>query len=337
MKTKIIYISGGEVFPPQQVRAAFDAVRGMLCLDSDTVIFGVPVDCDDIGLSSIPDAHSHVVTDEKGLEKSAIDKESIVPAMEIPEASLIENQIATKPVAEQTVTAPPIRKRKKKETEEQALATPILSVLGSIQSAKEESVASIPDPTPVANPEPVKDKEVSGSALPGRVSDDFAVRSAPSDNYAQTPAVKTSHDDVKEEMLVEAVEEDVVQSIEDIFAGIPPLSEDKPIDLTTRDEAAGEDEYTDSPVVQHTGDDATLSKLAAEFIAVQDKDLGVAKELDTAKGGKIGRLKNILPFKKKERAEPSVLGDLFGWAGVAANDDTDSFAMPDFFQMGGNR
>ena len=46
MKTKIIYISGGELFEMAQIRAAFEEVKSTLGLDKDTVLFGVPVDCD---------------------------------------------------------------------------------------------------------------------------------------------------------------------------------------------------------------------------------------------------------------------------------------------------
>ena len=46
MKTKIIYISGNEVFAMAEIRAAFDSVRATLGLDKDTILFGVPVDCD---------------------------------------------------------------------------------------------------------------------------------------------------------------------------------------------------------------------------------------------------------------------------------------------------
>ena len=44
MKTKIIYISGNEVFDMADIRAAFEEVRNTLHLGSDTVMFGVPVD-----------------------------------------------------------------------------------------------------------------------------------------------------------------------------------------------------------------------------------------------------------------------------------------------------
>ena len=46
MKTKIIYISGNEVFEMSEIRAAFDSVRAALGLDNDTILFGVPVDSD---------------------------------------------------------------------------------------------------------------------------------------------------------------------------------------------------------------------------------------------------------------------------------------------------
>ena len=44
MKKKIIYISGADSFNPGEVRAAFEEVRSTLGLDTDTVLFGVPVD-----------------------------------------------------------------------------------------------------------------------------------------------------------------------------------------------------------------------------------------------------------------------------------------------------
>ena len=50
MKTKIIYISGSEIFDMADIRSAFEEVRGALNLDKDTVLFGVPVDADDAGL-----------------------------------------------------------------------------------------------------------------------------------------------------------------------------------------------------------------------------------------------------------------------------------------------
>jgi len=311
MKTKIIYISGGEVFPPHQVRAAFDAVRSMLGLDQDTVIFGVPVDSDNV--MDVADTN-------------------VAP---------IPSKVIEFPLAKEEEKAEP--KRKKREVAEQAPPppTPILSVIDAVkptEEPKEEIDVSSRGAALDANPEPVKEQGAE------KVSEEKKSRPpSPSqvpDNFSARP--KNFRDDTQDSMLVEATDEDSVQSIEDIFAGIPPLTEDRPRDLTTKSEAADEEEAaTPAPKISESrypmsgGDDATLSKLAAEFVASQSG--AAAKSDEVAKGGKIGRLKNILPFKKKEKSEPSVLGDLFGWAGVAANDDSDNFAMPDFFQMGTGR
>ena len=72
--------------------------------------------------------------------------------------------------------------------------------------------------------------------------------------------------------------------------------------------------------------DATLEQLAAEFANTEDK---IAAPAPTQSQGKIGKLKNILPFKKARRDDTGLMGDLFGWAGVAANDE--DFAIPGFF------
>ena len=78
MKTKIIYISGNEVFDMADVRAAFDEVRSTLGLGKDTVMFGVPVDSDD-ALATSKAADTNVVT------------EATTPQEEMP----IETQIVT--------------------------------------------------------------------------------------------------------------------------------------------------------------------------------------------------------------------------------------------------
>ena len=74
--------------------------------------------------------------------------------------------------------------------------------------------------------------------------------------------------------------------------------------------------------------DATLESLASEFAENQDKVIGTKKG---AERGKIGKLKNILPFKKMKRDDSGLMGDLFGWAGIAANDD--DFTIPGFFKQ----
>jgi len=71
--------------------------------------------------------------------------------------------------------------------------------------------------------------------------------------------------------------------------------------------------------------DATLEQLATEFVQNQDK---IAAENKTSSRSKIGKLRNILPFKPSKHKDQG-LGDLFGWAGLAANDE--EFSVPGFF------
>lgn len=285
MKTKIIYISGGEVFDAASVRAAMDNVRAALGLGTDTVLFGVPVDADDANIC--------------GDAVCADDLCTPAPAPEIPAVE----QIAPEPIA-----APaPKRARKKKDASADkgsGASAPILSVIGAIQG--ETAIAA----------------------------DDAVVPNE--DLSAQSPIV-----DIREEIMFDD-DDDAPKSIEDIFEDLAPLAEDKVVDLTKYDESA--DEQADvSPVSSAEGDfDATLSHLAVEFAENQLDDQSAAakggvatRSAEGAKGGRIGKLKNILPFKKKENRESSVLGDLFGWAGVAANDDAADFSMPDFFQANG--
>ena len=66
--------------------------------------------------------------------------------------------------------------------------------------------------------------------------------------------------------------------------------------------------------------------MASEFAENQDKIVTPQKSQPQ---GKIGKLKNILPFKKAKRDDNGIMGDLFGWAGIAANDD--DFTIPGFF------
>lgn len=283
MKTKIIYISGGEVFPPSEVRAAFDTVRGMLGLDSDTVIFGVPVDADDIGAGAAKIAH---------VESNIVEFPAAV--QEEPEQDAAEDEIA------EIKPEKPARKRKKKEP-----------VIEDAPPAEEKPQSAKPSSAPILS---------------------VIAAAKPQNTEPETEAKEDA-------LVVEMDDEEQVQTIEDIFAGLEPLTEDKPVDLTKYDEDAkdavsADQENGEASLRQPVDEDAALSKLATEFVASQDSG-GRHARGESAKGGKIGRLKNILPFKKKEKSGTSMFGDLFGWAGVAANDDeSDKFAMPDFFQMG---
>ena len=71
--------------------------------------------------------------------------------------------------------------------------------------------------------------------------------------------------------------------------------------------------------------DATLEQLATELAETQDK---ISLGGKSSSRSKIGKLRNILPFKQSKHKDQG-LGDLFGWAGVAANDE--DFSVPGFF------
>ncbi len=92
------------------------------------------------------------------------------------------------------------------------------------------------------------------------------------------------------------------------------------------DVASAEPDVSEMPIINSDNTDATLAQLASEFALNEDK-IPSAPKSETS--GKIGKLKNILPFKKAKREDNSLMGDLFGWAGIAANDE--DFSIPGFF------
>ena len=102
MKTKIIYISGSEVFEMSQVRAAFEEIRQTLGLDKDTILFGVPVDCDD----ALADKNT-VNTDNESINTpiQTIKTDEIAnepePIISVIQEEIIENNI--EPVVEDVV------------------------------------------------------------------------------------------------------------------------------------------------------------------------------------------------------------------------------------------
>ena len=113
--------------------------------------------------------------------------------------------------------------------------------------------------------------------------------------------------------IINTNEED--DSLEKLLQSVQSLHEDK-------------EETIIEPVATDLDEtDLTLEKLANEFAETQDKIVNTTKT--SARGGRIGKLKNILPFKKVKHNDSGLMGDLFGWAGVAANDE--EFGIPDFF------
>ena len=116
--------------------------------------------------------------------------------------------------------------------------------------------------------------------------------------------------------------------LEDLLESMAPLHEDTVTESGADFSDTQDDALIDTPPAPNIddGSDATLEQLAAEFAEKQDD---IPEPETTETHSKIGKLKNILPFKKAKREDPGIMGDLFGWAGIAANDD--DFSIPGFF------
>ena len=116
MKKKIVYISGGDKFDVNDVRAAFEEVRSALNLGVDTVLFGVPVD--------VP---AQVVDANSGLVECETTTDDVVQCDEIVPEPQIEPEILQD--ANDNIPAD--------EAEKEETAVPILSVLASQTSESE--------------------------------------------------------------------------------------------------------------------------------------------------------------------------------------------------------
>ncbi len=289
MKTKIIYISGGELFEMAQIRAAFEEVKSTLGLDKDTVLFGVPVDCDS-AIEEVAD-NTH--------ETPVVVAEPVTEI--IPEISEI-------PEVKENPEIPQILQEDTEEIEtEDAPVVPILSVLATNdEEIQPESVAEQDDITEISDvTEPVVDIVEPVTAEPEEisfVSETVSVDDIVDDNVPDIPMEKT---------------------LEQLLESMTPLRED----ITPKEDIAdSENVFEDTTVLDASDTDATLAQLASEFALTEDK-IAPAPRAETS--GKIGKLKNILPFKKAKREDNSLMGDLFGWAGIAANDE--DFSIPGFF------
>jgi len=321
MKTKIIYISGSEVFEMSDVRAAFEEVRATLGLKSDTILFGVPVDSDDaIAKPDIAatqpqpqDAVTTVTEPDPIIEEpdamAPVEEiiEPEIPVMETPaeipvpvkksrgrprKVAEVKKEDTPAEIDEQPVTAPTAAAEPEK-------VIPILSVLASGSETNEDTTAA---------PENVFPEQIEESQ-------------AASKDMADAPAMEI------EDMIADDVPETPVEkTLEQLLESMAPLREDHndAANTHTRETAVDTTDDTEPLIVNDT--DATLEKLAAEFANTEDK---IPSKPMPQNHGKIGKLKNILPFKKARREDTGLMGDLFGWAGVAANDE--DFSIPGFF------
>lgn len=339
MKTKIIYISGGETFEMTQIRAAFEEVRATLGLDSDTVLFGVPVDCDNALSDTVTDDSADVVTPV--VSKSVVETEcepiiaqEIIPTPIIseistdiiPEAAVVaeveetpKNESVVQTVVDEVVAEPVAEETLAVAEDDKVI--PILSILASKSDVAEIEVAS--------DEEVVAEEVVMDVAAEAVVMDaeEVVISDIGLDTQLVAP-VSESAEEMEKITIGDMIEDEAPvaptkQTLEQLLESMTPLREDIHADEAVSAEDAV---MTDMSDVTDSDTDATLAQLASEFVQNEDKIVSKPK---SESQGKIGKLKNILPFKKAKRDDSSLMGDLFGWAGVAANDD--DFSMPGFF------
>jgi len=302
MKTKIIYISGNELFDMADIRSAFDEVRAALSLGPDTVLFGVPVDNDD-ALS---------------VQKPA---EDIVEPVAEP---IIEPIV--EPIVDITPDiAEPIAEEKKtttRRTRKSVKVVPITDAINHDEHQTEHDTEAVNEPAPVV---PISSVLVSKSdaGADNDITEPIESENTTVENDDVDAESVTINDMIADDAPVAEHE----KTLEELLESMTPLGEDAD---KTEEAISVDDEEIITPETDAKSDndiDITLEKLATEFVENQDK---INMPVKPAARGKIGKLKNILPFKKAKHDDSGLMGDLFGWAGVAANDE--DFTIPGFFK-----
>lgn len=309
MKTKIIYISGNEVFDIADIRSAFEEVRNALNLDKTTVLFGVPVDADDAGFGNQTTKNETVIEENEPI----IVDEEIIPENEIiekiPEISAenVENEVQNESVVEQ-----PVKKRgrpRKEVKEETVVENNQENDLETLENTEESEEPVVPILSVLSS------------------DDEKIIDEAPEKQVDIIPEFSNDKADEEDDLSVEIttaqiseLPDDDEADLEKLLSAMTPLEEDAVEEPKTTDVVENQkDDSTDLSI------DATLEQLATEFIENQDK---IAAESKSASRSKIGKLRSILPFKQSKHKDQG-FGDLFGWAGVAANDE--EFSVPGFF------
>jgi hypothetical protein len=308
MKKKIVYISGAEVFDINDVRAAFDEVRSALNLGNDTILFGVPVDesatqTDEVNTESVVD--DTVLDVEPNQEPECVEEPDEI-AEEVPlyqeeaEAPVEDVVVANSNVAENDAPVVPIQSVLTSETKKGK---------GRKKSTAKKVVVE-EEPVAVAEPKAEDNVEVAEEKAAEPVAETtISVQEVEIENI------------INDDMPTEPKE----KTLEELLESMTPLCEDVRPDVIQ--EPVAESQNVDEI-------DATLESLANEFADTQAKTPAGKKN---AGRSKIGKLKSILPlpFSKKNKDDTGIMGDLFGWAGFAANDD--DFTMPGFFANAGGK
>lgn len=348
MKTKIIYISGGEIFDMNDIRSAFEQVRGALSLGEDTVLFGVPVDRADalagtVSATAVDAVALSADTEPEPISQIDASEITVAPVIDEVESAVIETQVDVVEDVTPTVPVEPVAEKKTR---------------GRLKSAKKKVVEDVPvpetpEPAPVSEETPnvtsilsvltsKPDSDIADSTPETEIVDTVVSAPTPVIEEELTEDIQdeninidiTNDDGAIEDMVVESAPAVATEkTLEQLLESMTPLREDIEHDIVATDNTPAPDfdtfdeDINDDQISQTSADtDATLEQLATEFVENQDKITTAPK---TENHGKIGKLKNILPFKKARRDDSGLMGDLFGWAGVAANDE--DFAIPGFF------
>lgn len=318
MKTKIIYISGNEVFDMAEIRAAFEEVRCALGLDDDTILFGVPVDKDNAIETGVETAKSIL-----NVNAESDESQEIINIVEEPieNTEFIIDETTTETISESEITdvSPEIIDNEQNAPDDTVI--PILSVL-SVKEDAEDTQEDHPvneyENSEIVENAALDNEEIDQEPTVSSINIDSDVV-MPASNTDVSPTTVSIADMINDD----APEKPVEKTLEHLLESMTPLREDIAPDFIDQDTIAKDDSFD---VIDGSDTDATLAQLASEFVQTEDI---IETPQKNESYGKIGKLKNILPFKKAKRDDGGLMGDLFGWAGIAANDD--DFSIPGFF------
>lgn len=386
MKTKIIYISGGETFNLCEIRAAFDQVRDLLHMGNDTIMFGVPVDKEDVlednqitQISTLEQSNTDVapVNDDTS---DALSQDSILPESDdsvMSDVLTTDDIVNTSDTETTTPVATPIKKsrgRQKKsdiitsdndtkkentdttENVQQSTENKVISILSVLTSKKNEPEVDAAEydtdyaekSIEYADESDDTDIDMDTDTVSTDVDDttpdtpDYMIVSETEIGFTtDTTDMSSEYPDEEIESVHEMISDEeptspIEHTLEQLLESMTPLREDIEHERMD-DNLVSDDTNTDEDIIDDSDldivpdslsdADATLEKLANEF-AEHEQDITKPVARSTSQG-KIGKLKNILPFKKAKHDDTGLMGDLFGWAGIAANDE--DFAIPGFF------
>ena len=318
MKTKIIYISGNEVFDMAEIRAAFEEVRCALGLDDDTILFGVPVDKDNAIETGVETAKSIL-----NVNAESDESQEIINIVEEPieNTEFIIDETTTETISESEITdvSPEIIDNEQNAPDDTVI--PILSVL-SVKEDAEDTQEDHPvneyENSEIVENVALDNEEIDQEPTVSSINIDSDVV-MPASNTDVSPTTVSIADMINDD----APEKPVEKTLEHLLESMTPLREDIAPDFIDQDTITKDDSFD---VIDGSDTDATLAQLASEFVQTEDI---IETPQKNESYGKIGKLKNILPFKKAKRDDGGLMGDLFGWAGIAANDD--DFSIPGFF------